>query len=195
MAEQTQPEIGTKVKALRQQRGLSLRALAELCGLSANTISLIERGVSSPSVATLHQLATALGISIGAFFEETDSQSSIILIRSDRRSRSGSASILLESLGAGLTDQSLEPFVVTLKPGASAGKPTMAHTGHEFVFVLEGDLQYEIADQTYHLTGGDSLIFEARLPHCWHNNGDVPVKFLLIFQAAAQDSIQQHLHK
>jgi transcriptional regulator with XRE-family HTH domain len=195
MTEHTKPEIGTKVKTLRQERGLSLRALAELCDLSANTISLIERGVSSPSVATLHQLATALGVSINAFFEETNGSSEVVLVRSDQRTRAGSASVLLESLGAGLEEQMLEPFVVTLKPGASAGKPTMAHPGHEFVFVLEGTLEYEIADQYYHLGQGDALLFEARLPHCWHNKSDEPVRFLLMFHAAAKDSVLQHLHK
>lgn len=58
MSEKGVPDVGAQVRALRQQCGLSLRTLAELCDLSPNTISLIERGESSPSVSTLHRLAT-----------------------------------------------------------------------------------------------------------------------------------------
>jgi len=67
MSERGAPDVGAQVQALRQKRGLSLRTLAELCKLSPNTISLIEHGDSSPSVSTLHRLATALKVPITAF--------------------------------------------------------------------------------------------------------------------------------
>jgi len=188
-------DIGQQIRSLRQQRGLSLRMLAELCKLSPNTISLIERGVTSPSIATLHRLATALGVHIVSFFEEQETDAVVILTRANERSRSGSSSVLLESLGSGLLNQTLEPFIVTLKPGADAKRPVMAHAGHELVYCLEGELEYEVANQRYRLLKGDSLFFEARLPHCWFNPGSEAVVFILIFQtAAAQESLEQHLH-
>lgn len=60
--------VGQRIRRLREQRQLSLRALARLCGLSTNAISLIERGENSPTVSSLHALATALGVSITDFF-------------------------------------------------------------------------------------------------------------------------------
>ena len=194
MREQNQAQIGEKIKAIRQKRGLSLRTLGDLCDLSPNTISLIERGVSSPSVATLHRLATAFGVPIITFFEQQENHAEAVLTRADERSRSGSARVLLESLGVGLAEQTLEPFLVTLKPGAGAGKPLMVHPGHELVYVLEGELEYEVADEKYLLSEGDALLFEARLPHNWRNLGRQPVRFLLVFQAdVASKSVQQHL--
>ena len=194
MREQNQAQIGEKIKAIRQKRGLSLRTLGDLCDLSPNTISLIERGVSSPSVATLHRLATAFGVPIITFFEQQENHAEVVLTRADERSRSGSARVLLESLGVGLAEQTLEPFLVTLKPGAGAGKPLMVHPGHELVYVLEGELEYEVADEKYLLSEGDALLFEARLPHNWRNLGRQPVRFLLVFQAdVASKSVQQHL--
>jgi transcriptional regulator with XRE-family HTH domain len=194
MQTQDPVQIGIKIKTLRQERRLSLRTLGDLCELSPNTISLIERGVSSPSVATLHRLATALGVPIIAFFEQEENYAEVVITRAEERRRSGNARVLLESLGVGLAEQALEPFLVTLKPRAGAGKPLMAHAGHELVYVLEGELEYEVAGKKYLLSEGDSLLFEATLPHNWRNLGHEPVRFLLIFQAAmASKSVQQHL--
>ncbi|MBU0493255.1 MAG: cupin domain-containing protein [Chloroflexi bacterium] len=191
----TPPDVGAHVRALRQRRGLSLRALAELCELSPNTISLVERGASSPSVATLHRLATALGVPITAFFEQEGEKVELVLTRADERPRAGSASILLESLGSGLLDQTLAPFAVTLKPGACSGDQGMVHAGHELVYCLRGELEYEVAGQLHRLTAGDALLFEARLPHRWCNPGDDPAEFLLIFETPMpEESMAQHLH-
>ncbi|MCD4673580.1 MAG: helix-turn-helix domain-containing protein, partial [Anaerolineaceae bacterium] len=67
-----QPEVlvGRKLRELRTQQGLSLRALAERSGLNVNTLSLLENGKSSPSLSTLHQLALTLNVPIALFFEQ-----------------------------------------------------------------------------------------------------------------------------
>jgi transcriptional regulator with XRE-family HTH domain len=195
MSEQAPPDVGIRLKALRHERGLSLRALAALCDLSPNTISLIEREVTSPSVSTLHRLATALRVPITTFFEERPEKVEIVLGRVGKRPRSGSASVVLESLGTGLEDQTLGPFVVTLKAGATSGRRAMVHVGHELVYCLEGELEYTVDNQVLSLSAGDSLLFEAQLPHRWRNPGSQPAVFLLIFQAAVLgEPVEQHLH-
>ena len=102
MSERKPPNVGAQVRALRTERGLSMRGLAELCELSPNAISLIERGSTSPSVSTLHRLATALRVPITAFFEGQEERVELILSQAGKRSYSGTDSVLLESLGAGL---------------------------------------------------------------------------------------------
>ena len=195
MSQRKPPDVGSQVRALRTERGLSMRGLAELCELSPNAISLIERGVTSPSVSTLHRLATALKVPITAFFEKQDDRVELILSRANERPFTGTDSVVLESLGAGLEHQMLEPFVVTLKPGADSGNQVMAHDGHELVYCLQGELEYEVAGTRYRLAAGDAVLFEARLAHCWRNPGRDPVVFLLIFQTATQgESVEQHLH-
>lgn len=59
--------IGERLRALREERNISMRSLATKSGLSANALSMIERGKASPSVSTLYKLADALGISITTF--------------------------------------------------------------------------------------------------------------------------------
>lgn len=195
MNDRDPPNVGAYVHTLRQQRGLSLRALAELCELSPNTISLIERGASSPSVATLHRLATALGVPITAFFEKRPEPMEIILTRAGERVSSGSASVLLESLGFGLVDQRLGCFLVKLKPGAGSGEHVMVHEGHELVYCLSGEVEYKIGSERYRLAAGDSLLFEAKLPHHWRNSNVKPAVFLLILESTARgELVEQHLH-
>jgi transcriptional regulator with XRE-family HTH domain len=194
MSEQTPPDVGSQVRALRQKRGLSLRALARICELSPNTISLIERGITSPSVSTLHKLATALRVPITAFFDERADKVDAILLRAGERPRTGSGNVLLESLGAALDDQTLEPFKVTLQPGAGSGSRPMIHAGHELVYCLEGEIEYVVGDEACRLAAGDSLLFEARTPHRWSNPGTGPAMFLLIFQSTVQgESVEEHL--
>lgn len=194
MSESEPPDVAPQVRALRKRRGLSMRALAEMCDLSPNTISLIERGATLPNVATLHRLAMALGVPITAFFEERQEKARVLLTRADERPRTGTASVLLESIGSGLPDQTLEPFVVTLRPTACGDDQVMAHEGHELVFCLSGRVEYEVAGQTYDLGVGDALLFEAKLPHRWCNPTTEPALFLLVFETAVrEESVSQHL--
>lgn len=195
MSESDPPKVGAKVRAWRLRRGVSLRVLASACNLSPNTISLIERGVTSPSVSTLHQLATALQVPITAFFQEGMERVELIASRAGQRLRTGSASVQLESLGSGLADQTLEPFLVTLSPGADSGEQSIVHIGHELVYCLQGELEYMVSGSVHVLAPGDSLLFEARLPHRWCNRRSQPTVFLLIFQADGQGGpVQQHLN-
>jgi quercetin dioxygenase-like cupin family protein len=195
MSEREPPDVGCQLKTLREQRGFSMRALADLCGLSPNTISLIERGVTSPSVSTLHQLATALKVPITAFFERSGERVQVVHSCPGARPFSGSSSVLLESLGSGLEGQTLEPFLVTLQPGADSGPGAMIHSGHELVHCLQGMVEYVIDAETYRLSAGESLLFEAHLPHYWRNPQDEPALFMLVFQAERQgESVEQHLH-
>jgi transcriptional regulator with XRE-family HTH domain len=195
MSERQPPDIGRQVRTLRRQRGLSLRGLAELCDLSPTTISLIERGDSSPSVATVHRLATALGVPITSFFEEPEARGEVILTRAQERRRLGTEDIQMESLGSGLRGQAMEVFAVTLPPGGGSGNGTIIHAGHELIYCVQGQVEYRIAGKHYLLAAGDALLFEARLPHSWENRSNDPAIFLLVFQTEiAQESVEQHLH-
>lgn len=194
MSKKQPPDVGVRVRALREQRGLSMRALAELCELSPNAISLIERGISSPNVSTLHRLATALQVHITVFFEDRHESIRLVLSRAGERPYSGHDQTLLESLGSGLEEQILDPFEVTLQPGAGSGRQVMSHTGHELVYCLQGEVEYKVEGKPYLLGVGDALLFEARLPHRWGNPGQSPAKFLMVFGACEDhDSLAQHL--
>ena len=173
-------DVGQQLRNLRAERGLSIRALALQSGLNANTLSLIENGRTSPSVSTLQQLGGALQVPITAFFEMDTPQNNIAYQKAGSRLQVPFAHGALSDLGAGLTLRGGQPFLVTLEPKANSGSTPIVHTGHEFVYCLEGQLLYTIEMGTYVLNPGDSLLFAAHLPHCWQNVGDTTSRSLLI---------------
>ena len=187
MVEIGEPRVGERLRHLREQRELSLRALAEQCGLSFNTISRIEHGESSPTVATLNLLAGALNVPISAFFEDSRSQNTILTKR-DQRLRSSASGVVMESLGVGLHNQKIEPFMVNIEPGAGSHDNPIAHAGEEFVHCLEGRLTYRIGGEVYELEPGDSLLFDATQPHCFCNRSDTPIRFLIVFSGVESRS-------
>jgi transcriptional regulator with XRE-family HTH domain len=186
--------VGRHLRRLRSERGLSIRALAELSGLNANTLSLIENSKTSPSVSTLQQLAAALDVPITAFFEIDILKSHISYQKAGQRPRAAFAHGMLEDLGAGLTLRGGQPFLVILEPQADSGPTPIVHTGHEFVFCLEGHLSYTIEENIYLLDPGDSLLFEAYLPHRWQNVGETPSRSLLVMCPADEDDRPTERH-
>lgn len=189
------PDVGTRIRELRDDRGLSLRALAEECGLSVNAISRIERGESSPTVSSLHRLALGLRVPITDFFRADAEQSTVLIRRTDRR-RSRSNGVLIESLGSGLPGQQLEPFMITLAAGAEASDEPISHEGEEFIYCLNGEVEYEVGDKRYRLETGDSLLFQSSQPHRLRNAHVETAKVIMILQAAGDDiahTQQQHL--
>jgi transcriptional regulator with XRE-family HTH domain len=173
-------DVGSRLRELRNERGLSLRALANESGLNFNTLSLIENGKTSPNVSTLQRLATTLKVPITAFFETEPHQKSIVYQKADRRYQAAFAYGKLEDLGAGMKMAWGQPLRIILDPGADSGPAPIVHTGHEFVYCLEGRLKYVIEDQSFVLEPGDSLLFEAHLPHRWENVGEIPSISLLV---------------
>jgi transcriptional regulator with XRE-family HTH domain len=176
----TDVNVGRHLRELRIERGISIRALAEQSGLNVNTLSLIENGKTSPSVSTLQQVAAALGVPIAAFFEMKKPPQMIVFQQSGERPTAAFAYGTLADLGAGFSRQGIEPFLVILEPKAHSGKAPIVHTGVEFVYCLEGRLEYEVDEQVFSLGAGDSLIFEAHLPHRWRNAGESSSRSLLL---------------
>jgi len=189
------PDVGSRVRILRKQRSLSLRSLAEMCDVSPNTISLIERGLSSPSVNTLQCLATGLGVPITAFFETEEPPARLVLTRSHERIRTKIPGMTMEHLGSGLSNQALASFLVTLEPGAGAGAKPVVHLGEEWVYCLEGAIVYEVEGEQFRLEQGDSLLFEASLPHRWRNPDPLPASIILVLQTEGTSdvAVEEHL--
>jgi transcriptional regulator with XRE-family HTH domain len=164
-------DVGNRLRVLRDERGISMRALARLSGLSANALSMIERGLTSPSVSTLNKLAAALGIPITAFFRQEPQRQNIVFRKASERVRAQILRGIWEGLGGESFIGRVEPFMLTLECGSHSGPHGMIHTGHEFVFCLRGQLEYEVDGERYLLESGDSLIFAAQLNHRWRNPG------------------------
>ncbi len=179
-SDHTSVDIGHRLRTLREQRRMSIRALAEASGLAVNTLSLIENGRTSPSVSTLQRLAMTLQVPISAFFTPEVPQQEVVFTPAGQATAKIFPHGTLADLGPGLINRTLEPLLLTLDPDSGSGPEAIIHTGQEFVFGLSGQILYTVANQTYTIGPGDSLLFEARLPHRWHNLGPTPAQALLV---------------
>lgn len=178
----TPPEIfiGRKLRELRNRHRLSLRSLANRSGLNINTLTLIENGKTSPSVSTLQRLAFAMNIPVAAFFETKPTEKQVVFTPARKRPKYSFGNMVMEHLGKDLSKNAVQPFLLTLHPGTKSGQDLIVHTGHEFIHCIKGSITCQIEEKSYLLHRGDSLLFEAHLPHRWENKGEEAARFLLV---------------
>jgi transcriptional regulator with XRE-family HTH domain len=176
-------DVGQRLRILREERGISMRALARRSGLSANALSMIERALTSPSVSTLNKLATALEVPITAFFRQEPVREQVVFRKAAERTRVPFERGLIEGLGGEAFVGRVEAFLLTMENGGSSGPHGMIHTGHELVFCLRGTLEYEVDNQRYLLEPGDTLIFAAQLVHRWRNPGPAATNAIVMISA------------
>ena len=183
------------LRALREERRISLRELARRSGISVNALSQIERGLSSPSVSTLYRLVDALGVPITAVFGATPRREQVVYRRAEDRSVLPLPAGRWEGLGGEDFAGRVQPFVLTLDPGGDSGPDAMLHTGHEFVLCLGGLLEYRVESRAYSLRAGDSLLFAARLRHTWRNPGTEQAQALILLTGFEEHDQPEGAHR
>lgn len=172
--------VGQRLRQLREERGISIRELSRRSGLSANALSMIERGLTSPSVSTLYRLTDALNVPITALFRQDQGQQAIVFRAVSDRTHVPFPLGVWEGLGGEAFTGRMQPFMLTLESGAESGPDKIVHTGSEFVMCLRGSLEYEVEGKSYRLEVGDSLLFAARLTHRWYNPGNTVTNAIVV---------------
>jgi transcriptional regulator with XRE-family HTH domain len=177
-------EVGSRIRTLRQAKGLSLETVAGTAGLSIGFLSQIERGLSSPSLKVLAALADALDLSIGALFgaAERNEPAGAVVVHADERAtlqlwRSG---IVKQLLTPGAQGARLNVYLVILAAGASTGEDPYTHHGEEAGLVLEGAMMLTVEDQSWLLKAGDSFRFESARPHRFASASDAETRIVWV---------------
>jgi transcriptional regulator with XRE-family HTH domain len=172
--------VGQLLRQLRDERGISIRELSRISGLSANALSMIERGLTSPSVSTLYRLTDALNVPVTALFRTDQAQQPIVFRSVSERTHVPFPLGLWEGLGGEAFTGRMQPFMLTLEKGAESGPEKIVHTGSEFVMCLRGKLEYEVEGKNYLIEAGESLLFAARLTHRWRNPGNTVTNAIIV---------------
>lgn len=172
--------VGQQLKQLREERGISIRELSRISGISANALSMIERGLTSPSVSTLYRLTDSLNLPITALFRQDQALEPIVTRSVSTRTRVPFPLGIWEGLGGEAFIGRMQPFMLTLESGAESGPEKIVHTGSEFAICLRGKLEYEVEGKQYILEAGDSLLFTARLNHRWRNYGNTVTNAIIV---------------
>lgn len=178
--------IGREVRTIRNQLGITVADLADNSGLSVGMLSKIENGLTSPSLTTLQALSQALGVPISRLLKRFEEERMAVQVKSgqgasaDRRgTRAGHQYQLLGYLGVNSSGVIGEPYMITLN-NESDVFPTFQHDGLEFLFFLEGCVEYRHADKTFIMEPGDSLFFDADAPHGPIRLIELPARYLSI---------------
>lgn len=177
--------VGTAIRELRLRHGLTIAQVAEQAHISRGMLSKIENGQTSAGMDTLARIARALGVSMAMLFNRYDSAGSgaqhikkgqgMEVVR--RGTKSGHTYHLLAYDHGPI--KLFEPFLITMDDD-SQRYPTFHHPGTEFIYMLEGTIEYRCGQQTYLLEPGDSLSFQGTEPHGPERLARCPIKFLSI---------------
>jgi len=179
--------LGNRIKQIRLSKGLTQENLAARSGLTKSYISLLEGGKKVPAIYTLSNIAGALGISIGEFFEHTDDSSSVAVVRKNERvqiAKNGSPfGYIYEALAVQKKNRLMDPFIVKIFPVKSKTNQKnieFEHAGEEFDYIIEGSAKYVVNGQEYILHEGDSIYFDSAMKHSVVAIGDKPALTLSV---------------
>jgi transcriptional regulator with XRE-family HTH domain len=171
--------------------GLSLRDLAERSGVSAPMLSQVERRETSPTLVIAERIAGGLDLTLSQLLRLDEGGHVIITRAAERRARTR-AGHRTEELTPPLPGQRADVSLHELEPGASTGcpgDPPLHEPGaRETAVVLSGRTTLMIDDERHDLEAGDSVTFDADLPHHFINDGDSAARFLAVVAAGLRRS-------
>jgi transcriptional regulator with XRE-family HTH domain/quercetin dioxygenase-like cupin family protein len=199
MGDHKVPPIGPRIRAERERRNVTIRALARVIGVSPSLISQIETGKSQPSVSSLYSITSALALSLEDLFDASDadepttspSPASATNLRylgtnrakvvgphvspGDRELLTLDSGVTWERLGQ-VAHHHLDFLLVTYPPGSASSVDgrLMRHSGTEYGYLISGRLELNLGFDKYLLAAGDSVCFESTKPHGYRNDGEVP---------------------
>jgi transcriptional regulator with XRE-family HTH domain len=171
-------QIGQKIRALRQERRLTLQDLADLTGLSKPLLSQIENDQVTPPIATLLKISKGLKVGIHFFFENEGNRQKFVLMRGEevpasRRRPKGEVTdgYLYRSLAPGIRHKNIEPFLVEFESVDWDDSRFFSHEGEEFLYILGGELEFHYGDEVMSLTSGDSIYYDSDERHGYVSRG------------------------
>ena len=171
--------LGQKIKGLRSSMRLSLKEVAEKAGLTEPVLSQIENDIVPPTIAALARIGRALKVELGYFFQKEPLGGEIEVVRRDerkivRRQRTlGSTplSYSYQSLAYRKTRRNMQPFLIEFDLDIQEEIPSLSHEGEEFLYLLEGELEFRTEKEGIILHEGDSLYFDSQISHAFYGRG------------------------
>jgi len=176
--------LGQRIKALRADRHLQQRQLAEKAGLTPSMLSQIESGRLTPSLHTLGKLAAAFGIPMGSLFDAAPNGRLHVSRRTDYPVVSfDGTSEKWHVLGAGLFQGKIRAVMATLGPrgkGVKTDKVILQPGQMKLLYVIEGKVSLQYSGESHILGAGDSAYLDGGTPHGWENAGSKAAKVLWV---------------
>lgn len=161
--------LGARLLALRTLNSLSLEEVARRAEITKSYLSKVERGLSAPSLATVLKLARALGLSSGQLLGDEPRDDEVVVVKAADRvpfSRTkGRAGYLYEAIAAHRPTKAMMPFIMRPPLRSGTKLEMVTHAGEELIFVVSGEMEIVFAGRSVVLQAGDSVYFNASVPH------------------------------
>jgi transcriptional regulator with XRE-family HTH domain len=173
----TEYAIGDKLRALRLRKKMGLVELGQHTGLSPALLSKIERGRIFPTLPTLLRIALVFGVGLDYFFAGAREKPMLAVARKAARvalpERAGAREIAyrFESLDYGATERRFNAYYAEFLPQPTDHTRPHSHPGVEFLYVLQGTLHLQVAEQDHELEAGDAIYFDSHVPHAYRRAG------------------------
>ena len=163
--------LGARLRARRKAIGKTMQQVADEASLTIGFISQIERGISTPSLASLYNVAKALDASVDMFVSQAPRRSHSVVTHAGQRPtfKVDGTSRYYEFLERGFADAKLNACLSHVPPGHAS--EMMSHEGEDFVYLVAGTMLYEVDGTAYELRAGDTLHFDSHKPHRGTNTG------------------------
>jgi len=171
-----------RVKQLRQERGWSLDALSQACGVSRSMLSQIERNQTNPTLAVMFRIAQAFGMSLGQLVETPGATSNVDVIRANDRAfhYRSDKDCQIRTLSPLHLEKDVEFYEVTLLPGGALRSSPHFEGTREFLTVQKGRVRVESADDAEEMDPGDSASYRADVRHAIINVGRTEAVIFLV---------------
>ena len=182
------PALGLRIQKMRKRQHRTLEAVAGECGFTKSLLSKIERGKTTPPVATLIKIASALGANVADLLSQDNLVSTAFtpasLLAEARLTRTEKG-YLFHLFAGGRSEKLMQPFLFVAKKG-QIRSGALSHRGEEFIYVLSGEMTFRVGHMDYRMQAGDSLYFDSEQEHDLRPIS-VSVTYLAIFSESHEE--------
>jgi transcriptional regulator with XRE-family HTH domain len=161
---------GSKVKSVRESKLINIETVAERTGLTVNQIEMIEKG-ESLSLSPLIKIARALGVRLGTFLDDVESECPVVCRSNDYdkgvrfNSSNNTKHLDYYSLARAKSGRYMEPFIIEINNAKGEDFAFSSHEGEEFIYCLEGIVEVVYGKKSYVLNPGDSIYYDSIVEH------------------------------
>lgn len=180
-------KVGSRIREIRKEQNLTIKELAKSTGLSSPFLSRLENGLTMPSVYTLQTIAESLKVDIGYLFKKEGREEYVITRKGKRKPSytekgpTGKVIYEVEYLAENFVLPFMEPIIATILGRDHKEVKPVIHGGQELLYVIEGKMEMTLGEKIYVLSKGDTIYFEANIPHGAISLGKKPARSLHVF--------------
>jgi len=171
-----EPKLGPAIRKRRKQMKLTLQALCDASGVSVGYLSQVERDNATPSLGTLAQIAAALDVGLEYFISASKPSDGLTRAGARPLFALDNSSLRYEALGADFPGSEMSGYVLHIPAGYVS--ETVSHEGEEIIFVLEGEIEQTLGEQTFRMKSGDCLHYSGETAHAWRNPTEQTARIL-----------------